>query len=155
MLQCLIAVIKLSSQMSSTWRCVFVNSDDMRISLRELQFLGMIFPFKYQTHSAVLWLHQVDLCFDYLLPVGETLCGFDQSLLSQTSGCVLFIPQSRAAGVRDSSTAPAANWSTTHAPRSHVPTAGCVYRRLKVTCATAQWTTLENGKHTNQLIFFT
>lgn len=113
-----------------------------------LKFLGVIFPFKYQ-HTRVLWLDRFDLCFDYLLPVGETGRGFDQSLLSQTSECVLFTLQSRAAGVQDSSTAPAASWPTTRAPPSHVPTAGCVYPRLRVTCATARWTMLKHGKHTH------
>lgn len=95
----------------------------------------------------VLRLAQVDLCFDYLLPGGETRCGFDQERLSHMSACVLFTVQSRAAGVQDTSTAPAASCPTTLAPLSHVPTAGCVCPKLRGTCATAHWTTPMHGKH--------
>lgn len=95
----------------------------------------------------VLRLDQVDLCFDYLLPGGETRRGFDQERLSHTSACVLFTAQSRAAGVQDTSTAPAASCPTTLAPLSHVPTAGCVCPKLRGTCATARWTTPTHGKH--------
>ncbi len=41
-------------------------------------FRGSIFTFKYQTHSRVVSVNQVDLCFDYYLPVGENGRGFDQ-----------------------------------------------------------------------------
>lgn len=44
-------------------------------------FLGWFFPFKYQTHSCVLWLDQVDLCLDYLLLVGETTALISRSCL--------------------------------------------------------------------------
>lgn len=95
----------------------------------------------------VLRLDPVDLCFDYLLPGGETRRSFDQERLSHTSACVLFTVQSRAAGVQDTSMAPAASCPTTLAPLSHVPTAGCVCPKLRGTCATARWTTPMPGKH--------
>lgn len=93
------------------------------------------------------WCSVVDLCFDYVLPGGEISRGFDQHLLSDASGCVLFTLQSRAAGVRDSYTAPTASCPTTRAPRSRAPTGVSAYPSLKVTYATARWTTPTHGKH--------
>lgn len=144
-----------SSLLDVMSRCLFLTGYTQREEKQCSSFSWVnFFPCKYQTHTRALWLDQADLCFDYLLPVGETGRGFDQSLLSQTSGCVLFTLQSRAAGVQDSSTAPAASCLTTRVPPSHVPTAGCAYPRLKVTCATARWTTPKHGKHTRAFYLF-
>lgn len=80
-------------------------------------------------------------------PRGQICRGLDQHLLSDASGCVLFTLQIHAAGVWSTSTAPAASCPTTHAPRSCAPTGESAYPSLKVTYATARWTTPTHGKH--------
>ena len=112
---------------------------------------GGFFPLHIK-RTRVLW-SWIKLTFAVINSVcwGNSSWLWSLALVSHV-GVFLFTLQSHTAGVQDSFTATDVSWPKTCACPSHVPMAGCAYRSLKVTCATAHWTTLKQGRRSSILL---